>query len=107
MMSFDTPQDLFFLALAIAVLVLTFLLAWLLVYIIAIFRSAKEVTGQITAGVSKIHTILDSVHETVRASSMHLSTVVAGVRELIGFFGERRKKKSQNKKRNDAADDVI
>lgn len=105
-MSFDSTQDLFFLALAIATVVLTFLLAWLLVYFIAIMRNAKNVTQQASDGFAKIHRILDGVHESVRSSSMHLSTIVAGLREVMGFFGARKKKKSQNKK-NDEAEDVV
>lgn len=106
-MTLATTQDIFFLALAVATVVLTFFLGWLLYYLISIFRDARNVTEKVAEGFDKIHRILDGVNESVRASSMHLTTIVAALREVVGFFGSRKKKKSPRETRENLSDDAV
>lgn len=106
-MTLSTTQDLFFLALAIAAVVLAFFLCWLLYYLISILRDAREITERVSQGFEKIHRILDGVNESVRTSSMHLSTIVATIREAVTFFGSRKKRKTQTAKREEPLDDAV
>lgn len=91
----ESTKDILFLALTLATVILTFFFAWFLYYLVSIIRQAHGVMKDVTTGIEKLHTILDSIKETINQSSSHLGLIVSAVRELTGLYSRRRQKKSE------------
>lgn len=87
-----TSQDLFYLVLTIATVILTALFAWLLFYLISIIRQTNEVVKSVTNGIEKVHGILETLQESVHASSSHLSLIVSTIQRLVTFYQRRHAK---------------
>lgn len=88
-MSIDSTKDLFYLALSIATVVLTFFLAWLLYYLVSMIREAHRMMNEVSASVEKLHTILDRLRDVVGQSTSHLGLIVTAVRQLVSFYQRR------------------
>lgn len=104
-MAIDTTKDLLFLALTVAVVVLTALLAWLLYYLISIIRQGHRIMQDVSDGFAKLHEILDAIKGTIDRSSSHLALVVSAVKQLVDLSTRRRRKRSENKKTQDAEEE--
>ncbi len=89
-MDISSTKDLLYLALILAILVFTGFFCWFFYYLIAILRDARQVTKEVSSGITKIHQILDTIKETLSASSSHLALLVGGVKEILGFYQRRR-----------------
>lgn len=92
----SSTKDILFLALTVAVVVLTFFLAWLLYYLVSIIRQAHSVMKETTEAITKIHGILDSIRDSISQSSSHLALVVTAVKQLAGLYSRRRQKREED-----------
>ncbi len=85
-----TSQDVLSYTLAAAIAVLTVFLVWVLFYVVSILRASHRAIRDVTAGIEKVHGILDSIQRTLSASTSHLSLIVTTVQQLVAMFARRR-----------------
>lgn len=102
-MALDSTKDILYLALTLATIVLTFFLAWLLYYLVSIIRQAHEVMREVSSSIEKLRGILDSIKETIGQSSSHLALIVTAVKQLVGFYAARKRRRRRDTAPNDDA----
>lgn len=97
-------HDILYISLAIAALVLTFFLAWLLYYLISIVRKANTVMREVAESIARVQRVLDSVESALSSTSSHLGLVMSAVKELTGLYVRRRAKKKRKAEDDDSAE---
>jgi predicted PurR-regulated permease PerM len=90
----ESSKDILFLALTVAVVILTFFFAWFLYYLVSIIRQAHSMMKDVSASLAKLHAILDTLKDTISRSTSHLGLIVEAVKQLTGLYLRRKKRGS-------------
>lgn len=94
----ETSKDVLNLSLAVSVFGLAFLVGWILVYFIVIVRRLVKLLTGIEERMRKIDDFLILVKEKLEHSTSHLALLATAVKELIGYFVDRRSSAPRGKK---------
>ncbi len=97
-MYFSTSQDLFFFILAIAIGVLTVLLAWGMIYLILILKKSYMAVREVEEKVRSIGEIFGTLREHLANSSSSLRLLVEVASQIANFFQNRKAKANGKKK---------
>lgn len=107
---FENSKDILNYALTLAILVLTFLMSWILVYIIKIFREVEKIVHDITIAVAKFNEVLEYTRDKIKSASAVIPLVMKAGEKAFDMFKTVRKRKmddteprgpqTQKKKRN-------
>lgn len=96
-MYFQTSNDILNITLAGAVLIITVLLAWLLIYLLRIIRPMVLLLQSVAESMRKLDHFFEEVKIKLENSASYLSLITVSVKELISFLlkepnSKRRKK---------------
>jgi len=100
MIILQTSEDILNLSLALAALGLAFLIGWILVYFIMIVRRLVNVLRGIEQSLSKLESFFNTAKDKLENSASYLSVVAMGIKELVRYFIEQRKKGGGKKKKS-------
>lgn len=95
---FSTSKDVLFLVLAFSILLLTVLFAWILVYIIMIFREVNRLAKGVEEKVKRVDELLVTIKEKIEHSTSYLGLLVEVVRQGLAFVREKKEKKGRRSK---------
>ena len=90
---FENSKDILNYALALAVLVLTFLTSWILVYVINIFKEVKKVVHDITNAVVKFNEVLEYTRDKIKSASAVIPLVMKAGEKALDIFKTVRERK--------------
>ena len=79
-------RDLLNYALTVAVLVLTFFVAWILWYVARLFRDVERAVHEITNAVEKFNAVLDFTKEKISNASALIPLAVKGAQQAVEFM---------------------
>jgi predicted PurR-regulated permease PerM len=102
---FETSKDILNLSLTLAVVVLTFFIAWILYYIVSIFREVKKVIRDITGVIKKFNNVLDFAKEKISNAAAVMPLIIKGGEKIAQVVNSVRDKKTaarskKNKKKS-------
>ncbi|MBI5733511.1 MAG: hypothetical protein HY973_01015 [Candidatus Kerfeldbacteria bacterium] len=97
-MYLETSKDILNLALALAVIGLSFLIGWILVYWLLILRRVVQVLHGLEEGVRKFSELVTFIREKLESSASYLSVLAVGAKELAGYIMKLRTDKKGKKK---------
>ncbi len=97
-MYLETSKDILNLALALAVIGLSFLIGWILVYWLLILRRVVQVLHGLEEGVRKFSDLATFIREKLESSASYLSVLAVGAKELVGYIMKLREDKKGRKK---------
>ena len=92
---FNTSLDLLYLFIALAVLIITFFISWLLFYFILITRDFYGTVKNFKKKVDILEQILNSIKEKVEHTSTYLPLLVQGVMKIVEYFSSKHKEKTE------------
>ncbi|HCJ52097.1 MAG: hypothetical protein A2898_04860 [Candidatus Kerfeldbacteria bacterium RIFCSPLOWO2_01_FULL_48_11] len=102
---FDTTKDILYFVLALAVVVLTFFMAWSLYYVTMmlrrshlLFKEIEEMVENFKERLQQLETIFKKLEEKITSTASYLPLLVKGVTELLNMFSRRREAKKNPKK---------
>lgn len=87
-------RDILNYALAASVLILTFLVSWILVYIIRIFKTVEHVTTQISEALEKFTSLVDMARDKITQAAALLPMLVKGGEKIVETVQKYRDKNS-------------
>ena len=85
-----SSRDILNYALALSVVTITVLVAWILVYIIRLFRQVEKVVSETTAAVQKLTSVLDFVKEKISGAAALVPLVIKGVEKIVEMVKTRK-----------------
>lgn len=91
-------RDILNLTLSLSVALLTILMAWILIYVIFIFKSISQTIERLKTLVSEGEQILASFKERVKEIGTALPLFVTAIEKLITFVGARKRQKKSSGK---------
>lgn len=91
-----TTQDILFIVLAVCAAVLTGFAAWLLYYLVGIFRDFRQTTQAIHEKIEQLSTILDSIRERIGDTVSTLSMLTQVISKVAGAWKARRSQRSSS-----------
>ena len=97
-----SSRDILNLTLAAAVAILTFLFAWLLIYVIRTVKTVVDFFDRLRALVNEIEATLNSMKDKIKEAGIILPVLMKAAEKLVAYVGERRRvQKSKSKNQND------
>jgi len=98
-MLINNSQDLLYIAISIAVLLLAFFTCWAIYYLARILQQAFQVTKEMRDRLHKVDTVIDSLKEKIDHSASYLMLIGEGVKKLVEIIKERTEKKKTGGRR--------
>lgn len=99
---FNSSQDILFFVIAVAVVVLTVLVSWLLVYIIRIVRKAYGSVELVSEKIETLARIVDTLKEKIEHSTAAFSVLAQAITKVVDFWGKKRRgRKTDNEENED------
>lgn len=98
-------RDILFLTLAVCAAVLTGFVAWFLFYLVKIFRTVTSTVEDFRDRLRTIDEILQTIREKLTSTHLQLTAVAAGLKELIGWYINRRAKRRASTRASDTSDE--
>ncbi len=98
-------RDVLFYTLAVAAATMTVITVWLFWSFIRIFRSFNGLVEDFRTRLSTIDEILHTIQDKISSTHIQLTALAGGLKELIGFFVNRRAKRAKSSKRASADED--
>lgn len=89
----ETSKDVLYLTIALAVLIVTVFLVWIMYYLAMILKQSKEIVSEVRKKVEAFGEILNNIKEKVATSATVLTALGKGVADLIGLFKEKKESK--------------
>jgi len=96
----ESSRDILNISLAASVIVLTILVAWILVYIIKMFRDAQRALHQMTKVIEKLSNVLDVIRDKVHSAAAVIPLIVKGVEKVTDII---QRTKERNSSRRDSS----
>ncbi len=93
-------RDILNYALTASVLVLTFFLAWILIYIVKIFREIERVVRDVTKAIEKFNSVLDFAKDKISNAAAAIPIIIKGgekIAEIIANIREKRSRRASEK----------
>ncbi|MBI4089939.1 MAG: hypothetical protein HY421_00885 [Candidatus Kerfeldbacteria bacterium] len=91
-----STQDILFIVLAVCAAVLTGFAAWLLYYLVGIFRDLRQTSRAIHAKVEQLSSILDSIRARIGDTVSTLTLLTQVISKVAGSWKARRSKRSSS-----------
>lgn len=98
-------RDVLFYALAVAAVAFTVTMVWTFIAILRIFRSFNGLVEDFRNRLGLIDEILHTIQDKISSTHIQLTALAGGLKELIGFFVNRRAKRAKSSKRASADED--
>lgn len=92
---FDSSKDILFIVIAVSVAVLTFLFAWLLIYMIRIFRRAYGAVNMISEKIEMLARLVDTLKEKIEHSATAVTVLSQTIGKVAEYWTKRRSKKTK------------
>src|SRR3989344_6308108 len=92
-------RDILNYALAIAILILTFFISWILIYVIKIFKEVQNAMHDITAVIKKFNHVLDFTKEKISSAAAIIPVLVKGGEKIFDMVRSIRERSSRNQDR--------
>lgn len=100
-----SSSDVLNISLAIAVLGLTILIGWILVYFILIIKRVVRILETVERSAERVTDFVAAAKEKLESSANYLSILMLGIKEAINFVADKRSAKKASNKKKDSADD--
>ena len=92
---FENSRDILNYSLALSVLVLTFLMAWILVYVVKIFREMERVVRDVTRAVEKFTDMIDFAKDKISNAAAVIPLVIKSSEKIFELIRTLRDKKDR------------
>lgn len=99
---FTTSRDILNLALTLSVVVISFFIAWLLYYIVMMFKEMHKVVRDVTKALEKMNDVLDFAKEKIASAAAVLPIIIKAGEKVMDMIASRRDKREtrdENKQR--------
>ena|SRR3989344_5681424 len=90
----DSSKDVLNYALTASVVILTVLIAWILVYVIRIFREVQRVIRDMTKAVARLNEVIDYTREKVKTASAVVPIIMKAGEKVIDMIRNARDRSS-------------
>ncbi|MEK7584354.1 MAG: hypothetical protein AAB490_03845 [Patescibacteria group bacterium] len=94
---FESSRDILNVSLAACTIVLTILVAWILVYVIKMFRDAQHVLHQMTKVVEKLSDVLDLIRDKVHSAAAIIPLIVKGAEKVTDIIQKARERNARDR----------
>ncbi len=96
-MFLSNSQDVLWLSIALAVLVVTFFFCWMMYYVIRILRNTVYTIEKFTGVLKKLDEVLDLIKEKLSSAGTYVALVAKGVEQVMEMM-EAKKSRGRKKK---------
>ncbi len=86
--------NIFFFITSIAVILVTFLIAWALYYIVGILKNVRDISDRVDRGSIELEADLKELRHNIKHEGMKVATLYAFFRNLMTSFLPKRKKRT-------------
>lgn len=94
----NSSQDILYIAIAIAVLIIGVLSGWAIFYLAMILRQSFQVIKETRERLRKVDEVINAIKEKVEHSASYLFLIGEGVKKLVEMMKSRTEKKARKKK---------
>jgi len=94
----NESKDLLYMAISLAVLLLTVFSCWAIYYLARILQQSFQIVKEMRDRLHKVDTVIDAVKEKIEHSASYLLLIGEGIKTLVGIMKSRGEKKRQAKK---------
>lgn len=94
----NESKDLLYIAISLAVLLLTIFSCWAIYYLTMILRQSFQIVKEMRDRLHKVDEIMDSLKEKINHSASYLVLIGEGIKTLVGIMKSRGEKKKRTKK---------
>lgn len=98
-------RDVLFYTLAVAAAAFTVTTVWAFIAFLRLFRSFNGLVEDFRHRLGMIDEILRTIQEKISSTHIQLTALAGGLKELIGFFVNRRAKRRSSARASDSSDD--
>ena len=98
-MNISTTQDIFWLALSVSAVAITFFLCWMMFYIVNFLRKTGRIINRIEAITGSIHEATQALRRKTEDLATYIPLIIRGGAELKSVIEKFAAKKSQRHKR--------
>jgi len=95
----NESQDLLYIAISLAVLLLTVFSCWAIYYLAMILRQSFQVIKEMRDRLHKVDTVIDLLKEKIEHSASYLLLIGEGVKKLVEIMRDRGEKKKETRKK--------
>ncbi|MDD4901241.1 MAG: hypothetical protein PHS62_04000 [Patescibacteria group bacterium] len=95
----NSAQDLLYVAIALAVLLLAIFTCWAIFYLAMILRQSFQVVKEMRDRLHKVDELVEALKEKITHSASYLLLIGEGVKRLVEVMQNRGEKKETRKKR--------
>ena len=93
----QTSQDILFISLSAAILLITFFVCWSLFYLAMSLRDSRAVLKDVRKRIEKFWSVVDLLHEKLQVGGAVFSLAARGIKELAESLKEANGKKVNKK----------
>ena len=90
MIPIESAKDVFFLVLALSILIITLLTAWILYYVIRMFRQANNMVQDVRNAMKAVINFFDSLKEKSSNAAAYMTMLVKGGEEIMDYVKEKK-----------------
>jgi|SRR3989338_3129214 len=94
----NESKDLLYMAISLAVLLLTVFSCWAIYYLARILQQSFQIVKEMRDRLHKVDTVIDAVKEKIEHSASYLLLIGEGIKTLVGIMKSRGEKKRKAKK---------
>lgn len=98
-------RDILFYTLALAAALVAGFFAWFTYYLIKIIRTVSRTVEDFRDRLATIDEILQTIKEKITSTHVQLTTLAAGLTQLLSFFANRRSKRRSSTRASQSSDE--